>query len=86
MLVSVFAVRTIRAGDMKPSGGGVDVGLGVAAGGKGTDGVEGCGNGGGRCETVFSGVGWQHRHLELPFGFLVLNGEASQRAAATLQN
>ena len=71
---------------MKPSDGGVDVGSGVAAGDEGTVGVEeGCRRGGG-CETGITGVGWQHVHLDVPFGFLVLNGEAIQRAAASLQN
>ena len=65
---------------MKPSGSGVDVGSGVAAGFEGPEGVEGGCRDGGGCETGITGVGWQHVHLDVPFGFLVLNGEAGQPA------
>ena len=86
MQVLVYAVRTIRGGDKKPSDGVVALGLGVAVGAEGTVGVEVDDRGGGGWETGFTGVGCQQRHLDVAFGFLVLNGEANQRAAATLQN
>ena len=88
MLVSVFGVRTvvaIRPGDKKEDGGCVGVlreaGVAGVAGGGGDGG--GGGSGG---ETGIARVEWQHGHLDVPFGFLVLNGEDNHWAAATWQN